>query len=117
MSTIGQPERATQNRVIVLFRDELRYRYLGDWTDRPDNSNIEENLLAAYLTKSGYSPVQISKALYLGLIAAVPALGSVLRLWIKAFDHLKNQGIRHWSGCPAGTAHRRIMPEESPCKY
>ena len=53
----------------------------------------------------------------LGLIAAVPALGSVLRHLIKAFDHLKNQGIGHWSGCPAGAAQRRIMPEESPCKY
>ena len=41
MSTIGQPERATQNRVIALFRDELRHHYLGDWTDRPDNSNPE----------------------------------------------------------------------------
>ncbi len=51
MSTIGRPERATQNRLIALFRDELGYRYLGDWTDRPDNSNIEESLLAAYLTK------------------------------------------------------------------
>ena len=45
MSTVGQPERATQNRVIALFRDELGYRYLGDWTDRADNSNIEESLL------------------------------------------------------------------------
>ena len=49
MSTIGQSERATQNRVIALFRDELGYRYLGDWTDRPDNSNIEEGLLTAYI--------------------------------------------------------------------
>src|SRR3990172_662097 len=64
MSEAGQPERATQNRVIALFCDELRYSYLGDWTDRPDNSNIEESLLTAYLTKRGYSPAQISKALY-----------------------------------------------------
>ena len=49
MSVVGQPERATQNRVIALFRDELGYRYLGDWTDRPDNSNIEEGLLTAYI--------------------------------------------------------------------
>jgi hypothetical protein len=34
MSNIGQPERATQRRVISLFRDELQYRYLGDWADR-----------------------------------------------------------------------------------
>ena len=61
--TIGQPERATQNRVISLFRDELHYDYLGDWTDRPNNSNIEEELLTAYLSKSGYSRAQIGRAL------------------------------------------------------
>lgn len=64
MSTVGQPERATQNRVIALFRDELGYRYLGDWTDRLDNSNIEEGQLTGYLTRSGYSPAHIAKALY-----------------------------------------------------
>ncbi len=65
MSTVGQPERATQNRVIALFLDELGYRYLGDWTDREGNSNIEEGLLTTYLTKAGYFPAQISRALYL----------------------------------------------------
>jgi type I restriction enzyme R subunit len=65
MTSIGQPERATQNRVIALFRDELGYRYLGDWTDRDGNSNIEEGLLTDYLTKSGYTTAQISRALYL----------------------------------------------------
>src|SRR3990172_954455 len=65
MSMIGKPERETQNRVIALFRDELKYRYLGDWTDRPDNSNIEEKLLADYLTRAGYLPEQISRAIYL----------------------------------------------------
>ncbi|MGH9800862.1 MAG: type I restriction endonuclease subunit R, partial [Blastocatellia bacterium] len=65
MNSIGKPERETQNRVIALFRDELRYRYLGDWSDRPNNSNIEEKLLSAYLTHAGYAPEQISRALYL----------------------------------------------------
>ena len=64
MSTIGQPERATQNRVIALFRDELDYHYLGDWSDRDDNSNIEEKLLSAWLTKCGYTPAQSSAALH-----------------------------------------------------
>ncbi|HXB68350.1 MAG TPA: HsdR family type I site-specific deoxyribonuclease [Candidatus Acidoferrales bacterium] len=61
---IGIPERATQNRVIALFRDELHYRYLGDWTHRDNNSNIEETLLTPYLSKAGYTPPQISKAIY-----------------------------------------------------
>lgn len=64
MSTIGQSERATQNHVIALFRNELGYRYLGDWSRRDNNSNIEENLLSDYLLKRGYSPAQIAKALY-----------------------------------------------------
>ena len=61
---LGQPERATQNRVIALFRDDLHYRYLGDWTDRDGNSNIEEGLLTLHLTKCGYTSAQISVALY-----------------------------------------------------
>lgn len=64
MSIIGQPERATQNRVITLFREELGYRYLGDWTDRAPNSNIEEKLLTQHLAKSGYSAGQISRAIH-----------------------------------------------------
>ena len=30
MNIVGQPELATQKRVIALLRDELGYRYLGD---------------------------------------------------------------------------------------
>ncbi|MFZ2448966.1 MAG: type I restriction endonuclease [Methylovulum miyakonense] len=62
MNKIGQSERSTQNRVISLFREELGYRYLGDWTDRGGNSNIEEDLLTAYLSRRGYSPAQIGGA-------------------------------------------------------
>lgn len=64
MSIIGKAERATQNRVIALFREELKYRYLGDWRDREGNSNIEEKLLADYLNRSGYMPAQISVAIF-----------------------------------------------------
>lgn len=62
--SIGQPERATQNRIISLFRDELGYRYLGDWTDRQGNNNIEEELLTKYLARGGFNPAQISVALH-----------------------------------------------------
>ncbi|AKB43278.1 type I restriction endonuclease subunit R [Methanosarcina vacuolata] len=61
---IGKPERATQDRIISLFHDELGYRYVGNWIDRDGNSNIEEGLLNAYLTKSSYTPTQIGVALY-----------------------------------------------------
>lgn len=64
MSTVGQPERATQNRIIALFRDELGYRYLGDWSDRDGNSNVEEGLLADYLGTNGYTSAQIGIAFH-----------------------------------------------------
>jgi type I restriction enzyme R subunit len=64
MTYVGKPERLTQNRVIALFRDELGYRYLGDWTDRDGNSAVEEKLLSAYLARCGYTPAQIGKAIY-----------------------------------------------------
>jgi type I restriction enzyme R subunit len=64
MSQIGKPERATQNRVRALFCDELGYRYLGDWSDRPDNSNIEEKYLSESLSKRGYTAAQINRAIY-----------------------------------------------------
>jgi type I restriction enzyme R subunit len=59
MSTVGQPERETQKRVIALFRDELGYRFIGNKTDGP-NSNIDDKLLADWLTARGHTPQQIS---------------------------------------------------------
>jgi type I restriction enzyme R subunit len=64
MTGISALERVTQNRVIALLRDELNYRYLGDWSDRPDNSNIEEGLLSTWLAGAGYTAAQISRALH-----------------------------------------------------
>lgn len=63
MPPIGQPERATQDRVLGLFRDELGWRYVGDWSDREGNANVEEGLLAPWLAKRGVTPAQISAAL------------------------------------------------------
>lgn len=64
MTDIGKPERVTQNRIIALFKDELGYRYLGDWTNRENNSNIEDSILNEYLKKNGYTHAQISIALH-----------------------------------------------------
>ena len=61
---VGEKERITQNRVVQLFQQQLQYRYLGNWQDREDNSNIEEGILSQYLTQQGYSSTLINKALY-----------------------------------------------------
>ncbi len=63
MNSIGQLERETQNRVVKLFQDKLDYRYFGNWEDREENSNIEEDILTDYLKKK-YSDNLIVKALY-----------------------------------------------------
>jgi len=60
---VGQIERATQNRIVALFRDRLNYEYLGNWEDRPDNSNIEEQEVRKYLVNRGYGDTLIARAL------------------------------------------------------
>jgi len=66
MSTVGQIEKKTQQRVVKLFRDTLGYDYLGDWTDREGNRSIDEELLRAFLRdKQGYDEALITRALHL----------------------------------------------------
>jgi len=62
---VGQIERKTQNRIVKLFTDKnrLNYDYLGNWEEREENSNIEEELLRSYLTRAGYSASLIGKAI------------------------------------------------------
>ena len=60
---VGSPERLTQNRIIELFVGKLGYDYLGDWSDRNDNSNLEEDLLKKYLHKATVKPDLVSGAI------------------------------------------------------
>ena len=65
MSQVGDIEKITQDRVVQLFKNQLGYTYLGNWEDRPGNSNIEEAILRNYLKyKKRYTETLISKALY-----------------------------------------------------
>src|SRR5579885_3619023 len=63
--SVGAPERQTQTRVASLFRDVLKYRHLGDWTDRAGNSNIEKSLLTNFLRQQGYRDELINRAVFL----------------------------------------------------
>ena len=53
MTTVGQRVRATQQRVVRFFIEELGYRYLGDWHTRPNNRNVEPDLLSHWLIDRG----------------------------------------------------------------
>ena len=61
MSTVGQKEIATQQRLIALFK-QLDYAYLGHWKDR-GGSNVEEARLSEWLRRRGHDAKLIGKVL------------------------------------------------------
>lgn len=63
MSNVGQKERITQERLVRFFKDELGYDYLGNWIDRGNNRNIEQDLLRGWLEKRKVSDALINRAL------------------------------------------------------
>ena len=67
---IGDPERATQDRMIAQICGDtadgtggLGWRYLGDWQKRAGNSNIETSLLRPWLIDRSYTPEVATKAI------------------------------------------------------
>ncbi len=64
MSTVGQRERKTQDRVVRYLRDSLGYDYLPNREDRDDNSNVEVQLLTKWLKRQGHDDKIIGKVLY-----------------------------------------------------
>jgi type I restriction enzyme, R subunit len=63
MSTVGQLERKTQNRIIGFFQDHLGYEYGGNWEDRAVNTNIEVTYLRNNLLARGYHDEVVGKAI------------------------------------------------------
>ena len=110
-STVGQRERATQDRVVTLFRDALGYDALGNWERRPGNANVEPEYLAAWLRQRGVPEKLVSGALReLGQAAALGEgrtlydanheVYSLLRYGVKvragAGEHKENVWLVDW---------------------
>ena len=52
MSNVNELEIVTQDRIVhKIFEEKLKYTYLGNFKDRENNSNIEEELLLKFLVK------------------------------------------------------------------
>jgi type I restriction enzyme R subunit len=63
VADIGKSERATQNRVIALFRDGLHYRYLGNREDHENTGCVDDDLLHEWLASRGHDAATIARAL------------------------------------------------------
>ena len=61
--TVGQIERRTQERVKKLFIGKLGYNFLGDWSDRENNRNVEREELREYLWKCHPDSKLINRAI------------------------------------------------------
>ncbi|HPM99447.1 MAG TPA: HsdR family type I site-specific deoxyribonuclease [bacterium] len=107
MSKVGQREILTQNRVVEFFRDVLGYAYLGIWRDRAENSNIEKELLTAWLRRKGQNDKIIQKVWFeLGKAVAVSGsktlydanqdVYSLLRYGVKVKPAVGAQNITVW---------------------
>ncbi|MGI2024507.1 type I restriction endonuclease subunit R [Shewanella glacialipiscicola] len=98
MSNVGQKERATQQRVVTFFRDQLGYQYLGNWEYREDNRNIETQLLMQWLRKRGVSEALIVRALRKLDVAAALGEGKKLFDANKEVYRLLRYGVKEKEG-------------------
>lgn len=54
MSNVGQRERATQNRVVKLFQEQLDYTYLGNLETEERTMPVEDGLVLVYMYGAVY---------------------------------------------------------------
>ncbi len=98
MSTVGQRERITQNRIVQFFQQELNYRYLGNLQDEPNNKNIEVDILTAWLKKRGVSDTLIARVIRQLDTAAALGEGKKLYYANKEVYQLLRYGVKDKEG-------------------
>lgn len=59
----AEQEIKTQDRIVKVFKEKLNYDYLGDWKERENNTNIEDDILTKNLKNRGYNTIQINLAI------------------------------------------------------
>lgn len=85
MSTIGQRERATQQRLIQFFVKDLGYRYLGRSAGYAGDSNIDTDILSAWLKRREVSDTLTTSMDYLRFASTE----SGFRLLLTSIRHQK----------------------------
>ena len=98
MGKVGQRERLTQQRVVKFFQSELGYRYLGNWEDRAQNQNVEQDILTGWLASQGYSTALINRALRQLDTAAALGEGKKLYYANKGVYSLLRYGVKDKEG-------------------
>ncbi|ENZ8140812.1 TPA: type I restriction endonuclease subunit R [Klebsiella aerogenes] len=98
MSTIGQRERATQQRLIQFFVKNLGYRYLGRSAGYTGDSNIDTDILSAWLKQRGVSDTLITRVLR--QLDSAAALGEGKKLYYanKEVYRLLRYGVKEKEG-------------------
>ncbi|HHS9538549.1 HsdR family type I site-specific deoxyribonuclease [Klebsiella sp. GB_Kp056] len=98
MSTIGQRERATQQRLIQFFVKDLGYRYLGRSAGYTGDSNIDTDILSAWLKRRGVSDTLITRVLR--QLDSAAALGEGKKLYYanKEVYRLLRYGVKEKEG-------------------
>lgn len=98
MSKVGQKERATQNRVVDFFKEQLGYDYLGNWEYRDNNRNIETVTLKQWLMLRGVSDNLITRVLRKLDVAASLGEGKKLFDANKEVYRLLRYGVKDKEG-------------------
>lgn len=94
MSTVGQAERKTQDRVVRFLQERLGYDCGGNWEGRVDNANVEVTYLRDNLIARGYDEEAAGRAI--SALAKTAQVGGTRTLYQanREVYHLLRYGVK-----------------------